>query len=272
MEALFGFSQRLVWKGCQPIERGERSTPVSASDKNPTPEQLDILNDVIRHVARTGRLQPQDVEDFSQSVHVKLLERNYDVFARFDGRSSLRTFLTVVIRRLLLDWRNAAQGKWRSSAAATRLGAMAVALERLIYRDAFQASEAIQLLRSRGCMESTAELQELWNKLPRRASRRTISDERLVDVSATAFEDPVDAERRRRARRRVAMMLARVIRELPQEDQWLLQARYQRTQSIQAVAGALQVDPKALYRRFDRVLRSLRRSLESAGLTESQMH
>ena len=245
---------------------------MSTHDKKPTSEQLDILNEVIRHVARAGRLQPQDVEDFSQSVHVKLLERNYDVFVRFDGRSSLRTFLTVVVRRLLLDWRNAVQGKWRSSAAATRLGAVAVALERLIYRDAFNASEAIQVLRSRGCMESTVDLQNLWDKLPKRAPRHTVSDERLDDVCAATFEDPIDAEYRRRTRRQVAALLARVIRELPPEDRWLLRARYSRTQSIQSVAGALQVDPKVLYRRFDKVLRSLRRSLESAGLTDSHIH
>jgi RNA polymerase sigma factor (sigma-70 family) len=245
---------------------------MGTDDKRPTPEELEILDDVIRQVARTGRLQPQDVDDFSQSVHVKLLERNYDVFVRFDGRSSLRTFLTVVVKRLLLDWRNAAQGKWRSSAAATRLGAIAIALERLIYRDALHASEAIQVLRSRGCMESTGDLRELWDKLPKRAPRRAVSDERLADVRATAFEDPIEAERQRRTRRRLTAVLARIIQELPPEDRWLLRARYQRTQTIQSVAGALQVDPKVLYRRCDRVLRSLRRSLESAGVTDSQVH
>jgi RNA polymerase sigma factor (sigma-70 family) len=245
---------------------------LSTNDRRPTPEQLEILDDVIRHVARAGRLQPQDVEDFSQSVHVKLLERNYDVFVRFDGRSSLRTFLTVVVKRLLLDWRNALQGKWRSSAAATRLGSVAVTLERLIYRDAFHASEAIQVLRSRGCVESTADLQKLWDRLPKRAPKQTISDERLADVYAASFEDPLDAERRRRTRRQVTAALAKLIRELPPEDRWLLRARYHRTQTIQSVAGELQVDPKVLYRRFDKVLRSLRRSLASAGLTDSHIH
>jgi len=69
----------------------------------PTPEQLATLDSVIRQVARAGRLQPHDADDFSQSVHVRLIERQYDVFDRFDGRSSLRTYLTVVVRRLLLD-------------------------------------------------------------------------------------------------------------------------------------------------------------------------
>jgi RNA polymerase sigma factor (sigma-70 family) len=241
-------------------------------DERPTPEQLELLDGVIRHVARTGRLQPQHIEDFSQSVHVKLLERNYNVFTRFDGRSSLRTFLTVVVRRLLLDWRNAVQGKWRSSTAATRLGAAAVSLERLIYRDALHASEAIQVLRSRGCVESTADLRDLCDKLPKRTPKRMVSDERLADLCHTAFEDPIDAARRNQSRRQAFALLAKIIRELPPEDRWLLRVRYQRTQSLQSLAGVLQVDPKVLYRRCDRVVRSLRRSLESAGVSGSQIH
>lgn len=244
---------------------------MSTPDRRPTPAELATLDRVIRLVARSGRLQPQDAEDFAQSVHVRLLERGYDVFDRFHGRSSLRTYLTVVVRRLLLDWRNALQGKWRASAAAARLGPTAVALERLIYRDSHSASEAIQVMRSRG-MESTAQLQNLFEQLPRRERPRRISDERLADLHVASFEDPLDVEQRLRARRRVASVLSRVLRELPPEDRWLLRARYEHTQSIQSVAETLQVDAKVLYRRFDRVLRTLRRSLESAGLTESQLH
>jgi len=217
-------------------------------------------------------LQPQDAEDFSQSVHLWLIERQYDVFDRFDGRSSLRTYLTVVVRRLLLDWRNAEHGKWRSSAAALKLGEAAVALERLIYRDSYQSAEAIRLLRSRGCMESTMRLQEVWDQLPKRQPRRTVSSESLDALPVTAFEDPLEAEHRRRRRVQVASAVARMLQQLSPEDRWLLRARYQGTQSIRSVAQALDLDPKALYRRYDRVLRTLRRSLESAGVTESQIH
>lgn len=235
----------------------------------PTPEQLATLDSVIRQVARAGRLQPQDADDFSQTVHVRLIERQYDVLDRFDGRSTLRTYLTVVVRRLLLDWRNAEHGKWRSSAAALKLGEAAVALERLIYRESYQASEAIRVLRSRGCMESTMQLLDLWDQLPRRQPRRIVSSDTLDALPVTPFEDPLEAEHRQRRRMQVASAVARMLRELSPEDRWLLRARYQGTQSIRSVAQALDVDPKALYRRYDKVLRTLRRSLESAGVVEA---
>jgi hypothetical protein len=109
-------------------------------------EQLAFLTRVIRDVTRAKRLSPDDADDFSQYVHLKLLERNYDVFERFSARSSLRTFLTVVVGRLLLDWRRAMLGKWRPSAMARRLGPAAVCLDRLIYRDGLSAADAIAQL------------------------------------------------------------------------------------------------------------------------------
>jgi RNA polymerase sigma factor for flagellar operon FliA len=244
---------------------------VSRSSAQPTPEQLAILDQVLRQVVRAARLPFADAEDFCQGVHVRLLERGYDVFRRFDGRSSFRTYLTAVVRRLLLDWNNAVRGKWRPSAAATRLGALAVALERLVHRDAYQVGEAIQVLRSRGCAESTSALHALWDRLPKRERRQLISDQQLAEQHGH-FVDPLDAAQRQRARARMTAALCRMLRDLPPEDRRLLRARYRDTQSVQAVAQTLQVDPKVLYRRFDRVLRSLRRSLEEAGLTGSQIH
>ena len=111
----------------------------------PSSSDLVLLGEVIRAVVRRGRLPPADAEDFSQGVQLKFLESGYEAFARFDGRSSLRTYLTTVVWRLLLDWRTAAYGKWRPSAVARRLGAQAVRLDRLLNRDGLTVDEAIQV-------------------------------------------------------------------------------------------------------------------------------
>ena len=101
----------------------------------PTLQELALLDSVVWAVTRSRRMSPEDAEDFGQSVHLRLAERDYDIFRRFTGRSSLRTYLFVVVHRMLLDWQNHALGKWRPSAAAIRLGPVAVNLERLIDRD-----------------------------------------------------------------------------------------------------------------------------------------
>jgi DNA-directed RNA polymerase specialized sigma24 family protein len=52
---------------------------------------------------------------------------------------------------------------------------------------------------------------------------------------------------------------------LAPEDQQLLRLRYHRGQSVQAISRTLRTDPRRLYRRFERVRRSMRRSLQEAA-------
>jgi RNA polymerase sigma factor (sigma-70 family) len=229
------------------------------------------LAQTLRDVARTRRLSPEDAQDFIQSAYVRLIERDYDVFARFTGRSSLRTYLTVVVTRLLLDWRNSVYGKWRPSAVAVRLGKTAVAVERLIGRDGYTQAEAVEHMAGRPGMPARDELQRIAEALPFRPRARMVSEEVLQDMGGIWFEDPLDAAEQRQTERRVQRALAVALTQLPAEERWLIHVRYKQHRSVQALAQVLQTDPKRLYRRFDRALRSLRRSMIAAGVTESDV-
>ena len=233
----------------------------------PSAEDLTLLSQVVRDVARARRLSQEDAQDFTQSVQVKLLERDYDVFRRFHGRSSLRTYLTVAVTRMLLDWRNSLYGKWRASAAAVRLGDEAVCLERLVQRDGYTVQEAIEIIRVRQGAPSANALRDLADRIPWKPRRRLVSEDALRDVSATSFEDPVDAAERLRKQQRAKLALAVALRQLTAEDRWLIRVRYGQQRSVQVLARTLDVDPKRLYRRFDRTLQSLRRTLLAAGVT-----
>ncbi len=232
----------------------------------PSPEDHTLLSQTLRDVARARRLSPEDAQDFIQSAELKLLERNYDVFRRFDGRSSLRTYLTVVATRLLLDWRNSTYGKWRASAAAVSLGRVAVLLETLMVRDGHSQGEAVAILLGRSDAPSKAELLRIAGQLPPRERRRMVSDESLFEIGAR-FEDPVGIAERRRTERRVRLALAAALRQLPVEERQLIKGRYGQNCSVQALAAALNTDPKKLYRRFDRALRTLRHLLVAAGIS-----
>ena len=231
----------------------------------PSPEQLALLAQTIRDVARTRRLSREDAEDFGQTVHVRFLERGYDILERFEGRSSLRTYLTVVVTRMLLDWRNSLYGKWRPSRAAEALGEHAIDLERLLSRDGYTLAEAVEILRMKKGAPAPAALRQLAGRLPTRPRRRTVSDETLREVAGPGFEDPIEAKERDRATRRLHAALAAALRQLPSEERWLIQARYVQDCTVRAAAQALHTDPKGLYRRYGRVLRSLRDVLDAAG-------
>jgi RNA polymerase sigma factor for flagellar operon FliA len=83
-------------------------------------------------VARRHRLTGSEAEEFASEAKLRFIEDSYAVLDRFQGRSSLRTYLVTVIHRIYLDYRRARWGKWRPSAAAIRLGETAVHLEALI--------------------------------------------------------------------------------------------------------------------------------------------
>src|SRR3954469_22157666 len=55
---------------------------------------------VIAFVTARRRLRPADAEEFASHVKMKLIENDYAVLRKFEGRSSLRTHLTVARQRL----------------------------------------------------------------------------------------------------------------------------------------------------------------------------
>jgi len=54
---------------------------------------------VIAFVTARRRLRPADAEEFASHVKMKLIENDYAVLRKFEGRSSLRTYLTVARQR-----------------------------------------------------------------------------------------------------------------------------------------------------------------------------
>ncbi len=236
-----------------------------------TPAHLSLLSKVIRGVARAHRLSPDDAEDFGQTVHLKLLERGYDVFRSFEGRSSLSTYLHVVVTRLLLDWRNATRGKWRPSATAVRLGPDAVALDRLVNRDGLTRSEAIATLaaqKSMGQPQSERALAPFVEALPAR-TRRTFVPDTVAEAHESRlwveFDDPVAANEARRSARNLRARLRRACSALSPGDRQLIGLRYGRELTVQAIGQQLGTDPKPLYRRLERSLTQLRRSMSDAS-------
>ena len=144
-----------------------------------------------------------------------MIERDYEVFRQFKGRSSLKTYLLVVCTRLLLDWRVERYGKWRPSTAAIRLGEAAVLAERLMYRDGFSINGAFETVRLRFASLDAAELQRIFDLLPQRECRRMVSDQMLRRFAAPPAADPLEALQREGAARRIGDVLQQAVKALP---------------------------------------------------------
>src|SRR5688500_874704 len=97
-------------------------------------ENLDAIERAIARVCGEARLTGANAEDFASSARLALLSDDCAILRKFEGRSSLPTYLTIVVRRLFYDARRA-EGRWYPSAEAQRRGPAAVQLERLIVHE-----------------------------------------------------------------------------------------------------------------------------------------
>lgn len=227
---------------------------------------LDTIRAAIAHTCRTYRLAADVADEFSSWVQIRLLDNDQAVLRRFEGRSSLRTFLISVVQRLYLDWRNAEWGKWRPTADARRLGPVAIELERLVRRDRLTYGEAVQTLVTRG-LASEGDCDKVWAQLPRRPRRQSTSEDILENVpSGDSASQPMDEAERRAETDALWAALERAMAALSERDRLLIQLRYWSGLTVARIATMTGEDPKTLYRRFDRLAVELRRRLEAEGL------
>jgi RNA polymerase sigma factor (sigma-70 family) len=226
-------------------------------------EQLPLIEQVIAFVCVRWHVSATEADEFGAEVRLRLVDNNYAVLTKFQGRSSLRTYLTTVIQRLFLDFRIRAWGKWRPSAQAKRLGPTALLLEKVLTKDHYSFEEACEVLQTNHRVpETRAQLEALAESLPCRGElRRFESDEVLADVPS-AFESPEAAM----GAVQTAKALQAVLMTLSPQDQLILVMRFVDGRTIADIARELVLDQQGLYRRIDHLLKKLRTSLEAAGI------
>jgi RNA polymerase sigma factor (sigma-70 family) len=230
---------------------------------------LDVVERAIAFVCSRNHLSPADADDFSSYVMLRIVEDDYVVFSSFQGRASLRTYLTVVIQRMLLDYRVRAWGRWRPSAEAKRCGLLAVKLEELLVRDGCRLDEAYETLTTNhGLTVTREELERLAERLPSRSPRRFESDDALASVAADdrAADELVTEGHRRDTATRISRALRAVMSGLEQQDRLILVLRFEDGCTVADIAAMLRLEQKALYRRVDKLLEKLRTGLEAEGI------
>ncbi len=234
-------------------------------------DNLRLIDETIRMVCRKGGCTPDEREDFTSESHLRLIENDYAILRKYEGRCSLRTYLAAVLANQLFDFRRHRWGTWRPSAKARQQGAAAEALDRLIHRDRIPLEEAIERLASSGRFpEGRDALRRLAESLPPHYPRVVQGDDGLQDLAAAPCAD-ADRELQTRERaataRSVQAALAGAMEELAEEDRLVLRLRFQDGVKVPRIAHVLGLDAKALYRRCDRLLETLREILERRGVS-----
>lgn len=228
-----------------------------------------LIERSISHVCHRHRLSGPEGEDFASAARLALIEDDHARIRAFSGRSTLQTYLVVVITRLFQDWRNSQWGKWRPSAEAKRLGPLATKLEVLTVRDKMTLDEAAETLRTNhGVTETRAELEAIYARFPVRPGRSFAGEEVLEFVPApdSRADAPLEQAEAAANAGRAAGTLNDALSKLPPQDRLIIKMRFDSGFSVADIAKAMRIEAKPLYRRIERLLMDLRRSMEQSGV------
>lgn len=226
-------------------------------------------------IGRRYRLRPEEVEDLTSLVALKLYENDCAVIREFRGASSLITYLRVVVRRIFLDDYIHEKGKWHSSAEAKRLGPIAIELERLIHRDGLPRELAIAQVRPVHPEIGDEELELLLARLPQRTRwSRVPLDESVAESTPNC--DEADLLTIDRERQEISARAAAIIRQylttVPPHDRLMLQFQFDSNMQISQIARMLQIDQAVLYRRRQKLFRELAAALQSEGIRSKEIY
>ena len=261
------------------VSSGRDSPPDPLSSTGPSTKRMDaeelfrqhltIIGQIAESICRRNGVSEHDAEDFSSDVRLKLCEDDFAVIRKFQGKSSFTTYLTVVINKAFLDYRRRIWGKWTPSSQARRLGAGAMLLETLIYRDGCSFDAACQILEQKpGLALDRRQLRTVLAQLPRRSPRRFESDSGLDAVpSADGADVDVLASERDDQLATAEEALRRALLELSDEDRAIIRLLYYESLSVADIARGLGVEQKRLYPRIKQLLASLRKALQSQGVS-----
>lgn len=233
---------------------------------------IDHLPRVSRAIAATCRrhgCSGPDRDEFNSWVRCKLLEDDCAILRKFAGRGSIESFLSSVVSRLYLDFRDQQWGRWRPSSEAVRQGPLALRLERLLRRDGLSFEEACGIMGAGGPGSPRwTELRTIAARLPANQPRRYERSDQLVAMASPEAQPEEALLRREEAEtaRQAFATLSALMRELSAEERLILHLRFQKGLRVSEVAATLRVPQRSLYRRFEGLFSGFRVGLERAGL------
>jgi len=222
-------------------------------------DNVPLIDKIVMACARPYRLDRDDVEDLAATVKLALVENDYAILRKYQGRSSLSTYLSSVCRRLMLDNFRHEWGRWYPSARATRMGEDAVRFERLVWRDAYTIEEASRKIAESFREISPSRLAKLLDLAPRSGRPLLVAMPEDVPDRGPLVHQVLMANEVQRS-------LQAAVELLPSADRELVMMRFWEDRPVREIASALNITQRETYKKLSRVLRILRQKLEGAGL------
>lgn len=230
---------------------------------------LSDIERIIRIACMRGSLSNDEAEDFASTVKLRLIEDNYAILRKYRARSSFLTFITIVVHRLLLDYRKHAWGRWHPSAEARRRGEMAVEAERIVVRDGRSIDEAFVVMQSRYPTVTRQEIERLAASFPRRRHHKMVELTEAADALHVAPRE--FAPERRRTAEHISTLFRDFLDNLSDEDRLVFHLRFFSDMNVAQIARSTHRDQKPLYRRMERLAADFRQLLREHGINDEDV-
>jgi RNA polymerase sigma factor (sigma-70 family) len=233
---------------------------------------LTVVDRAIGYVCHRNRIDRDEGEEFGSYAKFKLIEGNYAIIRKFEGRSSFSTYMTTVIQRMFFQYRVQMWGKWRPSAEAKRLGDKGITVERLLTRDGYTYAETASILTSgNDTLFTHAEIEAIYRRLPLRQPRPVLvaAMENTDNGPSLDTENDLFGDERGCAARKASAVLDAIMGTMEPEDQLILRMRFWGGRKIPEIGRDLGLEGKKLYKRIDKLLAQLKLAMENEGIAAS---
>jgi len=230
---------------------------------------LDVINRAIAQVCRQVRLHGADAEDFASAARLALLEDDCAILRKYEGRSSLASYVAIVVRRLFIGQKRAIS-RWHPSAEATRRGDAAMTLDRLLHYEGRSLAEALAITKAKHPDAEVRDLELAAEILPHRLPRPRLvpviegDEDRLA--GAMAADDRVMTADLDKRSAQTSRTVQAAMETMSAEDRVILRLRFEKDNAIADIARALGIAQRPLYRRLDALLGKLKSALVHAGI------
>ena len=237
-------------------------------------DNIKLIDDAIRIICRKYSISGDEEKDFAQHVHLQLIENDYRKLRAFKGASSLKTYLYTVISRIFIEQ---VRVKWHPSTEAKRMGAAAVELEKLVYRNQHAVHEACQMLAANPATAiDEKEARCILDRLPKRSPRPTRiedSEERLPTLPDPSLDPEMRLvqKQQHQKKQQLRAIIGTILSSLSEEDKLLIKLRFISGHKMSHIGRMLGKDDVQLYKRTQSVLGRMRASMAEAGIGEDEI-
>lgn len=233
---------------------------------------LGITNEIVRKFCYRHSIAGDDADEYNSHVHEKLVEDECRKIREFKGGSSYKTYITVVISRILID-RIRSGRRWKPSQKALKMGNDAVILEELFYRKNYSFEQAYStLVTNHGASISRDRAYEMVTLLQRRhviSKRPRVVEfvDNISDNRDTAPDRVVVNKENSKNKDHLDNVISEIRGFLSNEERLLLRMRFEGNIKISEIARVLRKERNYVDKKLKKIFVKFREELLSRDIS-----